>query len=67
MAGKEEIGVDAVRVNLFDDWPPDFNCVSFSGFISLQASLDSLEITESSTLCASPADCTVMGSRDSIT
>lgn len=66
MAGKEEIGVDAVAVNLFDDWPPNFSFVSFSGFISPQASLDSPEITESNTLWASPAHCTVVGSRDSI-
>lgn len=67
MAGKEEIGVDAVAVNLFDDWPPDFRFVSYSGFISPpQAFLDSLEITESNTLWASPAHYTVVGSRDSI-
>lgn len=77
MAGKEGIGVDAVEVNLFDDWPPNFSCVSLasaqsvfellSGDITPRTASDSLEIIKSHNLWHSSAHHTVVGAQDSIT
>ena len=71
MYGREERDwVDAVRVNLFDDWTPHFSHVVLAsaqsafqllpGVLSPGAASDSPEITEPHNLCVSPHGCEVM-------